>query len=396
MMPLETLRKLLAPQGIKTVTTGGDEVGRFLEARFGSTDANVVQQAWEENLERVRQAKVILIGVPMDAGAGFERGSFKGPLGLRTALLDSGVYAEFDRANVVDVGDVRVNPHLVDDIYYTGPLLDSVRDARAHDEGAPASPHSIFRAALEAISLLAPDARVLHLGGDHSTSRIPVEWLTAKGRNASQNLGILHLDAHTDLLSERDGVPHNFATWAYHANERIGRGRRLVQIGIRVSGRSRSFWEDELELRQIRMDEIGERTTESIIDEVLEIYRAAGVERLYLSNDIDGTDPTYAASTGTMEMGGMNPEFVSEVIRRVGAEFPYAAADLVEVAPPLKWHVPGEPARTIATGCRYVIDTLQTMLPDAGRLTGAFDDITPASPESVAATPSFLRGPDVT
>lgn len=388
--PIEILKTVLAPQGIKTVTTGGDEIGRFLEQRYGSTDPGAVREAWEADLERISTARVVMLGVPMDAGAGFERGSFKGPLGIRTALLAAGVYDAFAAAGVVDIGDVRVNPHMVDDTYYTPQLLDAVRAARGRDDALPVSPHSAFRAALEAISELNPDARVLHLGGDHSTSRIPAEWLTAEGSNTARDLGILHFDAHTDLLSERDGVPHNFATWAYHANEAIGRGRRLVQLGIRVSGRSRSFWEDELDLRQIRMDEIDSRPVDEIVDEVVDIYRLAGVTRLYMSNDIDGTDPRWAASTGTMEPGGMTPEFVSEMIRRIGAEFPIVAADVVEVAPPLKWHVPGEPARTIATACRYVIDTLEVMLSTEERLSSAFDDVVPATMDEVLSAPGFV------
>ena len=59
--------------------------------------------------------------------------------------------------------------------------------------------------------------------------------------------GLLHFDAHTDLLQERLGIQYCFATWAYHANELLRRDGRLVQVGIRASGRSQSHWESSLE-----------------------------------------------------------------------------------------------------------------------------------------------------
>lgn len=389
MQPLERLTHLLAPQGIKTVTTGTDEIGRFLSARYGTSDADAVDALWREELAKIARARVVVIGVPMDAGAGFERGSFKGPLGIRTALLAAGAYDSMADAGVVDVGDVRINPHLVDDSYYKSALLDAVRDDRNTPSELPVAPHTAFRAALEAIREFNPTARVLHLGGDHSTSRIPVEHLVAGSRNERQDLGILHFDAHTDLLDRRDGVPHNFATWAYHANDAIGRGGRLVQLGIRVSGRSAKAWEDALDLVQIRAPEILAEKPGEVMTRVMRHFQDAGVKRIYISNDIDATDPRWAASTGTMEHDGLLPEWVCEAIRTVAADLEVVGADVVEVAPPLKWHVPGEPARTIATACRYVVETIDAMI--GVRVSDAFDELSPASREEVEAIPGFVR-----
>ena len=58
--------------------------------------------------------------------------------------------------------------------------------------------------------------------------------LARSPRNAGRTLGVIHFDAHTDLLHERDGIQCSFATWAYHANEAIGRGGRLQQLGTRI------------------------------------------------------------------------------------------------------------------------------------------------------------------
>ena len=244
---IDLLATILAPQGIRTVTTGGDEIGDFLQARYGSIEPDVVRQAWRSSgIDRLDDTtRAVILGVPMDAGAGFERGSFKGPIALRSRmLLAEGAWARLDGSGVVDVGDVMVNPHLIDDTYYAPDFLAQIREDRGwgRDSDLPVSPHSILRRALELIHALAPHARVLLLGGDHSISRVPVEVLVASERYPTGSLGVVHVDAHTDLLERRDGVPHNFATWAYWANEAIGRGQRLQQLGVRTSGRTRDHW----------------------------------------------------------------------------------------------------------------------------------------------------------
>ncbi len=383
---INRLVSVLAPQGILTVTTGGDEIGRFLGARWGSTDPVEVAQTWIANFSKVADAKAIIVGVPCDVGAGFERGSFKGPLAIRTALLAAGMYDRFDAAGVVDIGDIRVNPQLLDDSYYTPEVLDRVREARSLPADAPVSPLSALRAVLDDLGTLSPGAPVLVLGGDHSLSRVPVDALVARG-NAAQDLGVLHFDAHTDLLDLRDGVPYNFATWAYHANDAIGRGRRLVQVGVRVSGRSREEWEQTLDLRQMRMDEIDGRDHAEVAAEIVAGLKAAGVTRVYVSNDIDATDPTFAASTGTMEPHGLHPNLICTVLAAVAAEFTIVGSDVVEVAPPLKWHVPGEPARTIRTACRYVVAQLNATLDQP--LENPFEENAAADLDVVLATPSF-------
>ena len=132
---------------------------------------------------------------------------------------------------------------------------------------------------------------------------------------------IVHVDAHTDLLPERLGVRLCFATWAYHANELLGRGGRLVQVGVRASSRSKQHWESTLGVRQFWADEVRARG-DAVIDDVIAHLRALGVARVYLSNDIDATDSATAPSTGAPEANGLAPAFVATLIARVAEAFP--------------------------------------------------------------------------
>jgi agmatinase len=358
------LNHLLAPQGIYTVSTGSGEVAQFLRRRWGCDDPATQRQRHEDALAKIADARVLVLGVPMDAGAGFERGSFKGPLAIRSRLLDEpDRWATWEAAGVVDIGDVRVHPQLTDDDAHSAHILDSVRAARGWNSPAlaalPVAPHSILRHALQHIRTVNPTARVLLLGGDHSISRLPIEVLT-QGEDAHK-LGILHFDAHTDLLMLREGFPYSFATWAAQANARIGRGGRLVQVGIRASGQPRAYWEATQDVRQ-RWSQEAMADVEATAAWLVATFERAGVEKIYISNDIDATDPAYAAATGTMEPDGLHPDAVIRWIEAVAARFPIVGADLVEVAPPLKGHLPGEPARTLDTAARYVAAQIEALL----------------------------------
>jgi agmatinase len=373
--PAAKLAQILQPQGIKVVTTGADEIGRYLALRYGTHDEREIRERWSLSLARIALARVVVLGVPMDIGAGFERGAFKGPLGVRSQLLGvAGLYDRLEAAGVIDIGDVRVNPSLLSDDLLNAETLRRVRSARwGVGDDLPVAPLSILDAALRCIGEINPAARVHVLGGDHSLSMVTTLRLAASARNARRTLGVVHFDAHTDLLKERDGIACSFATWAHHANDAIGRGGRLQQLGTRISGRSREEWERELEVRQFWADEINERGTTAVVDELVSNLKRSGVSELYISNDVDGTDPRWVASTGTMVRGGMHPEFVSAAIERLGREFDVLGADVTELAPPLKWHIRGEPARSNQTTAHYTMKQIEALL----RAPGCFGDAVP-------------------
>ncbi|MFO0617294.1 MAG: arginase family protein [Polyangiaceae bacterium] len=388
---LSTLRQILAPQGIKVVSTGADELGAYVEKRYGSLDPKEVERVWSANLEKIARARVVLLGVPMDIGAGFERGAFKGPLGVRAQLLArEGLYDRLESAGVVDIGDVRVNPSLITDDLLNDAAIARVLRARGQEgRDLPVAPLSILARALRVIEDLNPDARVHLLGGDHSMSMVLGRHLARSPRNADHTLGVVHFDAHTDLLNERDGLECSFATWAHHVNQAIGRGQRLQQLGTRISGRTRAEWERDADVRQFWCDEIAERGTAAILDELTENLRRAGAREIYISNDVDGTDPRWVAATGTFVRGGMHPDFVAAAIDRLGREFTVVGADVAELAPPLKWHVPGEPARSNQTSAHYTLGQIDALLGGGSDLRREIAIPAPATDEQVWTLPPF-------
>jgi agmatinase len=239
-----------------------------------------------------------------------------------------------EQFGLVDLGDVVTVPQLLHDEMLAPAQLAACRRALYPDHPAagalPVAPLSIAEHVLRAVLAANPGARVLLLGGDHSAAWPAVAALAG----VRPDLGVVQVDAHTDLLPERLGVRLCFGTWSFHANELLGRGGRLIQLGIRASRHDRSHWESSLEVRQLWADEV-RRDPDAAVERVVALGRAAGLRSVYLSHDVDGLDPAFAPATGTPEPGGLDLETVLHLTRRLGQAFQLCGGDVMEVAPDL-------------------------------------------------------------
>jgi agmatinase len=364
--PSDELAHLLRPAGggLYTVSTGRASQQALQQALYGAESPEAVAGAWRKALAGVASARVAVLAIPSDCGAGLVRGAAYGPLALRQALMEDPQHRAWAAgAGIVDVGDVTVIPHLLHDDMVSEAQKRTSRAALypglapAEREALPVAPLSIAERVVERLLEMNPSLRLCVLGGDHSVSW-PV--VAAIARHRQEPWAIVHPDAHTDLLPERLGVKYCFATWAYHANDVLGRGQRLVQVGIRASRHGRDHWERTLDVKQFWSEEVRARGETGTIDDIAAHLRAIGVRSVYFSNDIDATDAALAPSTGAAEPAGLSGDFVLGLVRRLGAEFDLIGADLVEVAPPVG--SAEESRRTVALGARYLRASLGALV----------------------------------
>ena len=357
-----TLDQILRPAGggVYVISTGVAEQQALQKAVYRVDSSSEIIHAWRSALQRLSEARVVILGVPSDTGAGFTRGANRAPAALRRWLLDQPDHP-IHRTDVTDAGDVRVVPQLLDDAMLSDAQLAATRAALYGDpiSDLPVSPLDQCALALRLLYATNPSVVPVVIGGDHSVGWPAFQtafqhWEVQRGRR----LGLLHFDAHTDLLPERLGVTYCFATWAYHANELLGRDGRLVQVGIRASGHDRAHWESTLNVRQHWAGPTERAGAVATADAIIKRFERLGVDALYISNDIDGTDEAFAAATGTPEPGGLHPDTVRTITQRVAARFPLIGGDLVEVAPPLAGDRPGEPAQTLNTAAMYLADLI--------------------------------------
>ena len=360
----EELELLLRPAagGVHLVSTGRAAQAELQRRLYGVSSDDAVQGAFRARLARIPSARGVILGIPSDVGAGFVRGANLGPQAIRQALLRQAPdwSDRCEAAGVIDIGDVFVVPQLLHDEMLAEEQKRASRRALypAHPEAElPVSPLSIAERALDRVLAQNPAIAPFVIGGDHSTAW-PVVAALARARR--DRWAIVQPDAHTDLLEHRLGVKYCFATWSYHANELLGRDGRLVQVGIRASGKERGHWEGSLNVRQLWAEECLRRPAESL-DEVIAHLRRVGATAVYFSNDIDGTDERFGDATGTPAPGGLEPEWVLALIRRLGDEIGVLGGDVVEVAPPVGRRDPGG-AQTAALAARYLRATISAAL----------------------------------
>jgi arginase family enzyme len=358
----EELKTMLRPAGagLYVVSTGKAEQEAMQKRLYSANNDTEVKARFEAAIDRVAGARVVVLGIPSDVGAGFLRGANMGPQGIRSTLLD--IHPDWpawcEKRGIVDIGDVFVVPQLLhDEMLSEAQIAASRRALYPHLDSTdlPVSPLSIAERALGLVLKLAPDIKPFVLGGDHSCAWPVTSALFA----ARPGFGIVQVDAHTDLLAERLGVRICFATWSHHASALIGGKGRMVQVGIRATRHDRAHWETTRDLHQVWADECL-RDPKRALDVILEHVKRSNVRGVYFSNDIDGTDERWANATGTPESGGLEPDFVLELIERLGREVGIEASDVMEVAPPVA-RTPTGARDTLELAARYAKTTLEAM-----------------------------------
>jgi agmatinase len=350
-----------AAGGVHLVSTGRAQQQKLQRQLYGVDSDAAVRAAFERGLEKLGNARGVILGIPSDVGAGFVRGANLGPQVIRAELLRlfPDWTARLDALGVVDIGDVFVVPQLLHDDMLSEPQKAATRAALYPNATAalPVSPLSIAERALDLALAHNGKLAPFVIGGDHSTAW-PV--VSALSRARTDRWAIVQPDAHTDLLEHRLGVKYCFATWSFHANDLLGRDGRLVQVGTRASGRDKAHWEGTLGVRQFWAAECRAKPEETL-DALIAHLKSVGATSVYFSNDIDGTDDAFADATGTPEPWGLEPEWVMKLIRRLGSEITLCGGDIMEVAPPLR-QIPRGAHKTTTLAARYFQATIAATL----------------------------------
>ncbi|MCD6275802.1 MAG: agmatinase [Thermoplasmata archaeon] len=244
----------------------------------------------------------VIFGVPFDGTSSYRQGSKFAPDEMRKASYNLESYLlEHD----FDMRSVRIH-----DMGNIG-TLDEFGDVREVIDTV----YSTF------ISL--KDKFPIMLGGEHSITIGAAKFLKEK----MDDVGIIFIDAHADFRDEYLGNKYSHACVARRAYEYM-RGK-IISIGVRSASKEESIDAKKLGYQWISSYDFMEKGWKDSIEEALEILN---VEKIYLSIDIDGIDPSYAPGTGTPEYFGLKPIDVKRIIKFLGRKL--IGADIVEICPP--------------------------------------------------------------
>ncbi|MGB9887479.1 MAG: agmatinase [Moorellales bacterium] len=269
--------------------------GRFLGANAG----------WEE-------ARVVLVGVPLDDTVSFRPGTRLAPSRIREVSESLEEYSlrldrSLEEVGPYDAGDLELVP---------GSTVENLERI----EGCAAW-------------VLESGKNLAVIGGEHLLTYGVIRALIKH----YPDLVVLQWDAHADLRSEYQGARFSHATVMRRVREL---GVPVYQVGIR------SVAPEEREpVRELRAQPVllsqgqpvsdkkqGAIWTEDLAAPVGELVSRLKGRPVYLSLDIDVVDPGYAPGTGCPEPGGVAPREVLQAIERL-QELDLVGFDLVEVNP---------------------------------------------------------------
>ncbi|MFM7029687.1 MAG: agmatinase [Micrococcales bacterium] len=283
--------------------------------RIGQVDATVVPRfaglgtfARLPRLDEVESADIAVVGIPFDAGTSFRPGARFAPSHIRESSRLLRPYnpgqdaSPFALAQVVDAGDIPVNPFSIDE---------AVQQIEAGLDG-----------------LLAQGLKLVTLGGDHT-----IAYPTLKSLHKVHGpITVIHFDAHLDTWDTYFGTPLTHGTPFRRASEDgLIDQTSSLHVGIRGPLYDKSDLEDDerLGFAIIKSDDLDSQGADTVIERM---RKRVGDKPVYVSIDIDVLDPAFAPGTGTPEIGGLTSREMLKLIRSLDV-LNLVGVDIVEVSP---------------------------------------------------------------
>ena len=276
---------------------------------------------------------ISITNVHLDLGAG-KRGTDMGPSAIHLAGL---------------MPKIKALGHQIDSIQSLG--------VQHFDALDPVDPEARFiREITETCSQLADRTESaidqglmpLVLGGDHSQAMGTISGIARALRKKDQKLGVLWVDAHTDMNTPSSSPTGNIHGMPLAAL--LGRGRdqlvklsgdepalspeNVVIFGARDVDATEVPLVKELGVRVYTMHEIDSRGASTCIREAVE-HVQKNTAGIHLSFDLDGVDPTHAPGVGTPVPGGLSLRESHLLCESVASTGKLLSMELVELNPVL-------------------------------------------------------------
>jgi agmatinase len=285
-----------------------------------------------EDVNRVGEFDVAVVGVPHDSGTTYRPGTRFGPQGIRRI---SALYTPYnyemgvdlrEQIKLCDVGDIFTIP---------------ANNEKSFDQISKGIAH-----------VFASGAFPIILGGDHS-----IGFPTLRGvcrHLGDKKVGIIHFDRHVDTQEiDLDERMHT-CPWFHATNMANAPAKNLVQLGI-------GGWQVPREgVKVCRERGTNVLTVTDICEMGLEAAAQFAIERatdgtdcVYISFDIDCIDAGFVPGTGWPEPGGLLPREALKLLQLIVRNVPVCGLEVVEVSPPYDVS-----DMTSLMACRVICDTM--------------------------------------
>lgn len=246
---------------------------------------------------------ISIIGFPIDLGSG-RRGVDMGPSALRIAGLQKKL--KYLGYKVTDTGDLTIE-------IMERQKIGNIK-LRYLDEILKTS----SKLAAKVESVLDINNFPLCIGGDHSMALGTIAGISSFCKNNNLKLGVIWIDAHTDMNTDRTTPSGNIHGMPLAASLGLG-NKNLVNlygfspklepencaiIGIRSIDKAEKSNIKKLKIPVYTMTEIDRMGVHRIINKILKQFGKT-VDHIHVSFDVDSVDPTIAPGVGTPVPGGL-------------------------------------------------------------------------------------------
>lgn len=273
---------------------------------LAQTSTSVMPYLGSELAATYDAAKVVILPIPYEATTTYRQGCENGP----DAILEASHQVEYyDEELDWEIGrDVGI---------YTNEAIADTRSQKVSAE-------QMLQVTQETVyKLIQDDKFVVALGGEHSITT----GVVAAYRQAypDEPFTVVQIDAHGDLRHEYEGSIHNHACVMRRI---VDMGLPTVQIGIRAICKEEADLMKEKNLTVFRAREIATQP-----DWIERAIASIPTQKVFLTIDLDGIDPTLIPGVGTPEPGGLNWYALILFLRKVIENHQVIGLDIMELAP---------------------------------------------------------------
>lgn len=270
------------------------------------TSTSVVPFLGSEIKASYEASRVVILPIPYEATTTYRKGCENGP----DALLEASPQLEYydDELDRETCWDARIYTHC------------AIADTR--HEGLISS-EEMLQVTRQTVSQLIQDGKfVIALGGEHS---ITAGIVDAYRLASPEPFTVIQIDAHGDMRHEYEGSIYNHACVMRRV---LDMGLPTLPVGIR------SVCKEEADL--VKAKQIPVMWAREMASDPNWIERAIATiptERVFITIDVDGIDPSLIPGVGTPEPGGLNWYALMTFLRRVFETHHVIGCDVMELAP---------------------------------------------------------------
>jgi agmatinase len=266
----------------------------------------MIQFLGSEAITSYQDAKVVILPIPYEATTTYRKGCENGP----QAILDASWQLEAYDEELAHQACHEVG------IYTLEPIADTRINPKLDAE------EMLSQTSSKVKELLIDGKYIIALGGEHA---ITTGLVKAYQEFYQESFTVVQIDAHGDMRFEYEGSKHNHACVM----------RRVVELGLpTLPVAIRSICQEEANLiKEKQIPVIWDRHIDSDPDWIEKAIAQIKTQKVFLTIDVDGIDPSLIPGVGTPEPGGLTWNMTLRFLKRLYEKFEVIGCDVMELAP---------------------------------------------------------------